>query len=574
MKKNPIVESLRPFFKGSPLRIFGRLLFALLILTGFVCIIYYILGPARGYFHSDCVDTLYWAYTSVESGLPLNPDFGYAAILPFGSQIWLVPLIAIFGMKYSTYVAGTIIFALVYFAALLFLSRRLELTGGWRMMFVTGMLFLLSGSEKLREMMWEHAIYYSLSILFFVLGSALVLSYLKRNFKWPTMVLLAVLTAGVAIDGAQMIALYLIPLLGAAALERFFSTEAGLREPRTKRTFSLAVIMISTTAIGLGVLYVLTDFGEIGAGYANAYSTYSGSEEWLENLLGVLPNLMSLFGIVIEGGSSIVSVDTVPLMIKMCGLLILLLIPFAMFAVYRKIEDVALRFFLWAHALTSIIILFTVTIGSLGGVNWRLIPILGTAVPTTILSLKWIFDEGDAKIKKTREASVDQHKLVRKPLLWFMSSVRKRFATVCLMMIFLNVILTAQGIFRMPSDYDRDNNLHVLTDFLKEHQLEYGYSDFWRSQGITVLSDNEVRIRCIAITTSGIQKRTYQNDMKWFEDQPGVDRYFVLLTQSEYGGVVLLPNWEVLEPLLDEVLEVETGHIVLVFRDNPWKYLE
>ena len=574
MKKNPIVESLRPFFKGSPLRTAGRLLFALLILTGFVCIIYYILGPARGYFHSDCVDTLYWAYTSVESGLPLNPDFGYAAILPFGSQIWLVPLIAVFGMKYSTYVAGTIIFAVIYFAALLFLSRRLELTGGWRMMFVTGMLFLLSGSEKLREMMWEHAIYYSLSILFFTIGSALVLSYLKGKFKWPTMVLLAVLTAGVAIDGAQMIALYLIPLLGAAALERFFSTEAGLREPRTKRTFSLAVIMIPTTAIGLGVLYVLTDFGEIGAGYANAYSTYSGSEEWLENLFGVLPNLMSLFGIVIENGSSIISVDTVPLMIKMCGLLILLLIPFAMFAVYRKIEDVALRFFLWAHALTSIIILFTVTIGSLGGVNWRLIPILGTAVPTTILSLKWIFDEGDAKIKKTREASVDQHKLVRKPHLWFMSSVRKRFATVCLMMIFLNVILTAQGIFRMPSDYDRDNNLHVLTDFLKEHQLEYGYSDFWRSQGITVLSDNEVRIRCIAITTSGIQKRTYQNDMKWFEDQPGVDRYFVLLTQSEYGGVVLLPNWEVLEPLLDEVLEVETGHIVLVFRDNPWKYLE
>jgi len=334
MKKNPIADSLRQFFKGSPLRIAGRLLSALLILTGFVCIIYYILGPARGYFHSDCTDTLYWAYTSVESGLPLNPDFGYAAILPFGSQLWLVPLVAIFGMKYSTYVAGTIIFAVIYFAVLLILSRRLELTGGWRMILMTGMIFLLSGSEKLREMMWGHAIYYSLSILFFALGSALVLSYLKGDFKWSTAVLLAVLTAGVAVDNAQMIALYLIPLLGAAALERFFSTEAGLREPRTKRTFSLFAIMIPMTAIGLGILYVLTDYGKIIAGYANAYSSFSGPEAWLENLSRVLPNLMSLYGIVIEGGSSIVSVDTIPIMIKLCGLLVLLVTPIAMFSVY------------------------------------------------------------------------------------------------------------------------------------------------------------------------------------------------------------------------------------------------
>jgi hypothetical protein len=574
MKKNPIADSLRQFFKGSPLRIAGRLLSALLILTGFVCIIYYILGPARGYFHSDCTDTLYWAYTSVESGLPLNPDFGYAAILPFGSQLWLVPLVAIFGMKYSTYVAGTIIFAVIYFAVLLILSRRLELTGGWRMILMTGMIFLLSGSEKLREMMWGHAIYYSLSILFFALGSALVLSYLKGDFKWSTAVLLAVLTAGVAVDNAQMIALYLIPLLGAAALERFFSTEAGLREPRTKRTFSLFAIMIPMTAIGLGILYVLTDYGKIIAGYANAYSSFSGPEAWLENFSRVLPNLMSLYGIVIKGGSSIVSVDTIPIMIKLCGLLVLLVTPIAMFSVYGKIENITLKFFLWAHALTSIIILFTVTIGSLGGVNWRLIPMLGTAVPTTILSLKWIFDEKDTKIKKSREASVNNPKPVRKPILWFLSSVRKRFAALCLTVIFLNVALTAQGFFRMPSDYNRDNDLHVLTSFLEEHQLEYGYADFWHAQAITVLSDNEVRTRCIEITLGGIQKRAYQNDPDWFEDQTGVDRYFVLMTKSEYGGVILLPNWTILGSLVDETLEVETGHIIVVFKDNPWKYLE
>jgi len=574
MKKNPIVESLQKFFKGSPLRVAGRLLSALLILTGFICILYYIVGPAKGYFHSDSTDTLYWAYTSVESGLPVNPDFGYAAILPFGSQLWLVPLISIFGMTYSVYVTGMIIFALVYFASLIFLSEKLGLNGGWRMIFVTGMLFLLSGSDKLREMMWGHAIYYSLSILFFVFGSALILSYIREKAGLATMILLSILTAGVATDNAQMISLYFVPLLGAAALERFFSSEAGLREQFTKRTFSLAVIMISMTTIGLGILYVITDFGEIGAGYAQAYSTFSGPETWLTNISGLIPNLMSLFGIAIEAGTSIVSVDTISTMIKLSGLLIILITPIVMFKVYRKINNFALKFMLWAHALTSLIIIFLVTIGALGNVNWRLIPMLGTAVSATILSIKWIFDEKEENDNTSKEASVKGSKPSRKPILWFLSSVRKRFAAVCLAMLILNVALTAQGIFRMPGDYARDNKVHMLTAFLEEHQLEYGFADFWHAQAITVLSDNEVRTRCIEITTDGIKTRTYQNDRKWFDDQPGVDRYFLLLTKSEYGGITLLPKWTTLEPLVDEVLEAETGHIVVVFRENPWKYLE
>ncbi len=527
----------------------------------------------RGYFHADYTDTLYWAYTTVESGHLLNPDFGYAAILPFGSQLWLVPLIAIFGMNYSACVAGMVIFAAVYFASLLYLSHCLELKGGWRMVFVTGMILLLSGSDKLREMMWGHAIYYSLSILFFVLGSALVLNYLKDKFKWSTTVLIIILTTGVALDNAQMIALYFVPLLGAAALERFFSREAGFRDTLTKRLFTLSAVMISATALGLLILYLISDQGHIIAAYAEAYSTFSAPETWLDNFSGVLPNIISLYGIVIEGQSSIVSLDTIPVIVKLCGLLVIMITPVAMFTVYKKIKDRTLRFFLWAHALTSIVIVFISTLGSLGGANWRLIPMLGTAVPTTILSLKWIFDEKGEVLENVKAASVHKNRAVRKPLLWFLSSVRKRFSIVCLAIILLNVILTGQEILRMPTDYNRDNELHTLTSFLKDHQLEYGYADFWNSQAITLLSDNEVRTRCIEISVTGIRKRAYQNDRKWFEDQPGADRYFILMTTNEYTVISEYPEWTNPGLLVDEVLETGTGHVVVVFRQNPWNYL-
>ena len=569
MKKNPIVNSFLQFFKGSPLRVAGRILSAILILTGFICILYYILGPAEGYFHSDCTDTLYWAYTSVESGLPLNPHFGYAAILPFGSQLWLVPLLAIFGMKYSVYTAGMVIFAVVFFASLILLSQRLELKGIWQVMLITGMLLLLSGSDKLREIMWGHAIYYSLGILFFSLGAALILGYLHRKSSWLTMIFLALLTAGVATDNAQMISLYFVPLLGAAVLERFFEPKAGLRDRLTRKTVSLSVILLSATAIGLGLLYVITDYGEIGAGYAEAYSTFSGPNEWLSNAFSFLPNLLSLFGINVEAGASIVRVDTLFSMIKMAGLSILLITPLAMFTVYRKIGSPTVRFVLWAHALTSAIILFLVTIGSLGQANWRLIPMLGTAVPATVLSLKWIFDEAEGTRAETKESFEETDETIRKSKLWFISSVRKRFATVCLSILLLNVAITAYNIYSMPGDYDRDNIPHRLTMFLEKQGLDYGYATFWNSQAITVLSDNEIRVRNIDIDENGIQKRFYQSDMTWYQDQPGIERYFVLLSDSEFASVQNTPGWIQLESTIDEVLETGDGYVVVVMNNNP-----
>ena len=125
-------------------------------------------------------------------------------------------------------------------------------------MLITGCSLLLSGSDKLREIMWGHAIYYSLGILFFSLGAALILGYLHRKSSWLTMIFLALLTAGVATDNAQMISLYFVPLLGAAVLERFFEPKAGLRDRLTRNTVSLSVILLSSTVIGLGLLYVIT----------------------------------------------------------------------------------------------------------------------------------------------------------------------------------------------------------------------------------------------------------------------------------------------------------------------------
>ena len=43
--------------------------------AAFLIVIYYMLGPSKGYLHSDCVDTMTWAQATVESGKLFSTTF-------------------------------------------------------------------------------------------------------------------------------------------------------------------------------------------------------------------------------------------------------------------------------------------------------------------------------------------------------------------------------------------------------------------------------------------------------------------------------------------------------------------
>ena len=136
---------------------------------------YYLITRAPAYFNSDTADTILWAQQSYEAKALFNRNFSYAALLPFGSNLWLVPLVALFGTTMKAQVAGTVIFLLLFTAALVFLCRSLGFNLRYTAFTVFTITTVMSASDKLREIMWEHTIYYSLSLLliFLVLGLAL-----------------------------------------------------------------------------------------------------------------------------------------------------------------------------------------------------------------------------------------------------------------------------------------------------------------------------------------------------------------------------------------------------------------
>jgi hypothetical protein len=121
----------------------------------------------------------------------------------------------------------------------------------------------------------------------------------------------------------------------------------------------------------------------------------------------------------------------------------------------------------------------------------------------------------------------------------------------------------------MPANYGQNNTLHYLTAKLEEEGLEYGYATFWRSQAITLLSDSKVKTRMVlADSERGVWTDFYQNCYSWYEDQEGVDRYFVLLTTAERNNALRCDEWKKFVIAQDpETIQLE-GYVIYIFNRN------
>lgn len=139
--------------------------------------LYYFIS--KGYYHADCTDTITWAEAVLDGKALMNSDFYYACLLPFGGQLLMVPFVAIFGVSMTAQLCGMVLFAICFGLALAFLLRSMNFSYKWSVFGVSALFLIVSISEKLREIFWCHIIYYSLGLLFVMVGLGLVLRVLN-----------------------------------------------------------------------------------------------------------------------------------------------------------------------------------------------------------------------------------------------------------------------------------------------------------------------------------------------------------------------------------------------------------
>lgn len=524
--------------------------------------LYYIFGPMAGLLHSDFTDTIYWAQTTVESGRMLDPAFSYAGLLPFGAQLWLVPLVASFGMTMTVQRIGLVIFLLLFVFAITFLAKTMGLSPIWRGLSVLIINLGISQSEKTLEIMWGHVIYYSLGSLLFFLGFGLLLRSLgfftdqmsnrkggqdiwegERKRRTRAFILFMLLSIGAATNGFQGMAMYMLPFAGALVLERVFEPRSTLRDRASKDQVLLALSLLAATFVGLIILAFMMR-GGVSAPYAKAYSMYSDSTRWGANLGRLLPSFLRLFEIQPKPDDLIFNPLTLAIPFKLLATALLIVVPIVLTKNYQR-QRKPLRLLLLAHWIQTAIILYTFIFGLLSSAPWRLVPPIISSLFIVVVAT---YDLFHAK----RETS---------------TTIRYRMAQITLFVFLIFATFGALKIFSYPPHYVGNVSQQTLLTSLDERDLRNGYASFWNAQSVNLLSDGRIKIRAIEPTDKGIVKRHYQTRSTWFDDVPGVDRYFLALAAHE---ISVLEDAGQLESVTKDALEsFEAGpYTVFIYADN------
>ncbi len=504
---------------------------AIILLFTFGVICYYILYPAEGFLHSDCTDTILWARASFESGKLISDDFSYAALLPFAGNLLMLIYMPFFGYSMATHNAGMITFALLLILAVVFFCRSFKMSYLHSSFVAFCLFFTLSSSEKLREIMWGHIIYYSLGVLFFLVGFGL-LARVYNNYVNDSLqnkrateiafsftggvrglllnIALAVFCALTATNGTQSLLTFLLPLLAAIVLERITAPE---KETFLRNTLNSGVTLAFA---GFGTLFGLLlgkkIVGDVASGYATAYSSYDDFADWVDNLLIFPEHYFSLLGVDAKLYDPLVSLDSVFTMIKVFSGLTLLILPIVYFVRVHKKNDGRGKLLAYGHFTLSALLMFAYICGLLSTANWRLVPMVASCV---IVSCVAVFDMTSEKE----------------------SPALRRLGVLLLVLLLLLSFIPCREITNMDRDEGRDNALHVLTEGLllldNEGILpEVGYATFWNCQAVTLLSNDEIKLR--GINADGTPTRyEYQQILSWYDEENFEDGSYLVLTYTE-----------------------------------------
>jgi hypothetical protein len=548
MKKTKRVSGYQPDLQARAKTTVATVLLLACAAAAVAAIAYYIIFPSRGYYTSDCTDTIYWAQASFDAKALYNKDFTYASLLPFGGSLLMLPWIGLFGVSMTTQTIGMLSFLVLLVLSMVFLLRTLGWNIRWISAAIALFLPLISLSVKMREIFWGHIIYYSLGLLFLFVGLALALRAWRfreagcgperRKFILYT-TLLMVWVVLCSTDGFQAVMIFSVPMLAAFFSQTFFSFDTRLRDDRnTKANFLVLGMLIGSL---LGILLGLLLTGGIQAYYENGYSAFSDVDTWFVNIGHFITHWSQLMDINVKRGALFISAEGILSLLKLLAALIIMAAPLLMLMLYRKIDDVRIRILVIAHWGMTAAVMFGYVFGVLASASWRLSPILGSSVFLTIVFAKWASDR-----TKTRRVMV----LVLVPL--------ALAASISLAMI-----------ARMPPDYGHDSGLIGIKDYLVQNDLTYGYATFWNANAVTVLSNSKVKVRNIEMSDKQIEPYYYQGQHRWYDDQPGQEEYFLLLTRSEIAS-----GYAAVDSLVEQAdrqLDYQ-DYVILIFENNLFPF--
>ena len=523
---------------------------------------YYVTNTSRGEFHADCTDTIMWANASAESGHVYDQEFTYACFLPFGTNTIMRPLLHFFGLSMKTHIIGMTCFFILLTLFMVLMMR--EITGSLPISLTGTALFLALtlSTAKMREIFWGHTIYYTLGIFFLVIGTYLYFRFLsldvqtknlkksgkssgsKNIRKLIVFICLSIFMLLTGLDGITGISLFTIPLVCGIFAEQIANNRQKLWGSKTGKVFARVLILLCMSALGVIINNKLV--GNLKAGYQDANSSFSDMDTWIDHIHTLPLAWMKLLGVENMPNTMFTKDGGVPNIIFIMSSIVIAVMPVIATCCYKKYANDRrgrmMRIWVWIHWAVTAVNLMGYVFGVLSAADWRIIPMIGTAMILSILFVCWAVS-----------TQADQ----------------ARICFLLLVPVISAGFMSCQTVNKMPKDNYKKNTQYILSDFLKEEGVTKGYSTFWNANSITVISGETIKVRDVEVDENGVRSRHYQSSKRWYVDDPLQSEYFLLVSSYEYDLLEKSEFFKTVQPVRTaETVANGINYTLLVYDHN------
>ncbi|MBE5894446.1 MAG: hypothetical protein E7285_02125 [Lachnospiraceae bacterium] len=431
--------------------------------------------------NTDVLDNLMWAQASVESGKLINLDYTYPYFIPLGGHLLMVPFVKIFGLGIFSARLGMTIFSVVM-TIVMVLFFRTFLTKWYLSLVCTGcMLLSMLSTEKIREMFFGHVLHYSLAILLWML-SIILIDYFdkyKKKDEKKTKMIIGLLTIHfwvVGIEGMTVTLFAGIPWIGFIILKFLFSEKTISKYSKWDKK----AIICSCIGLILGIVtYKKISYGIVTT-YEQGFMEYDLYKNWVKNIelffsqwVYLWLDIFSYNDVYVE----ILSLNGIVYLVKNAMMLMTLLFAISTFFVYHKFEKEIEKKIIISYWVLSLATIYFYVFGKIGVHSWRMLPFwFGTIIVSIMVVKVLVLNKYFVKLK--------------------------RVAIVVILIMLCNSGLN--GLLVLNRNIDTNSTWFgegTMIDILKENNLTEGYViDYWMGNSITVLTNEEIRVRCVGLS--------------------------------------------------------------------------
>ncbi len=371
-------------------------------------------------------------------------------------------------------------------------------------------MLILCGTKKLRDIFWSHVVHYNLSLFYLLLTFIflpLVFSHERKKHLTGLIGFELCLILGSANNIAVMM-FFSLSLFCALALESFLM--GGIRNFSKKNVLLLLGETLFGCAVGFVLGKILTMNGSTG--YSELFSAFSPADKWAANMEPFLKYWVGMFAILPEQNVPFFSAVGIKLLIRIGAALAVMAVTIRSFFSFRSISSRAERVFICVHWMICVEILFFFVFGVISKNNWRIIPMFFTALVTACIFLK-----NDAE----RYAEC-------------LPGIQLLDIGTAVLML-LHAGICGLSVLNQSIDTSFWFGQGTVLKTLADHSLTYGYNlDYWFSNSITVLTDEEIRVREVYLRDGKLIPSELQVNTRWYKDQPDTDRYFLICQEEEF----------------------------------------